>query len=278
MYLLNGVRKHCIEFSDRGFQYGDGLFETIEVFNGLPVFLKQHLQRMSKGCEKLLIPMPDIEIIRKEAFQLAQRSASKQAVLKLIVTRGSGGRGYRQPEIIHPTRLLSLHPFPDYPESFKQQGISIRFCNTRLGINPALSGIKHMNRLEQVIARSEWNSPEIQEGLMLDINGNVIEGTMTNIFLVKENCLYTPVIDQCGIEGILRNIVISEAQKNQIQLVEKALSKKDLKAADELFVTNSIVGIWPVKQLEEQRYALGPLTKRIQKLLLAFKQEDIHAR
>jgi len=277
MYLLNGETKHCIEFSDRGFQYGDGLFETIEVLNGIPVFLNQHLQRLSKGCKKLLIPIPDIEIFRKEAFQLAQSSASKQAVLKLIVTRGSGGRGYRQPEIIHPTRLFSLHPFPDYPESYKQQGINIRFCNTRLGINPTLSGIKHMNRLEQVVARSEWNSSEIQEGLMLDINGNIIEGTMSNIFLVKENILYTPTIEQCGVEGIVRNIVISEAQKNQVYIVEKTLSKEDIKSADELFVTNSIIGIWPVKQLEEQRYAIGPLTQHLQKLLLAFRQEDIHA-
>jgi len=277
MYLLNGETKHCIEFSDRGFQYGDGLFETIEVLNGIPVFLNQHLQRLSKGCEKLLIPIPDIEIFRKEAFQLAQSSASKQAVLKLIVTRGSGGRGYRQPEIIHPTRLFSLHPFPDYPESYKRQGINIRFCNTRLGINPALSGIKHMNRLEQVVARSEWNSSEIQEGLMLDINGNIIEGTMSNIFLVKENVLYTPTIEQCGVEGIVRNIVISEAQKNQVYVVEKTLSKEDIKSADELFVTNSIIGIWPVKQLKEQRYAIGPLTQHLQKLLLAFRQEDIHA-
>ena len=276
MYLLNGETKHCIEFSDRGFQYGDGLFETIEVLNGIPVFLNQHFQRLSKGCEKLLIPMPDIDIIRKEAFQLAQSSVSKQAVLKLIVTRGSGGRGYRQPETIHPTRLFSLHPYPGYPESFKQQGINLRFCNTRLGINPALSGIKHLNRLEQVMARSEWNSPEIQEGLMLDINGNVIEGTMSNIFLVKENSLYTPVIEQCGVEGVLRNIVIAEARKNQMQVVEKTLSKEDVKSADEVFVTNSIVGIWPVKQLEKKKYLLGPITKRMQQLLLAFKQEEVH--
>jgi len=276
MYLLNGESKHCIEFSDRGFQYGDGLFETIEVLNGTPVFLNQHLQRLSKGCEKLLIPMPDIEIIRKEAFQLAQNSISKQAVLKLIMTRGSGGRGYRQPEIIHPTRLFSLHPFPDHPESFKQQGITLRFCNTRLGLNPALSGIKHMNRLEQVMARSEWNSPEIQEGLMLDIDDNVIEGTMSNVFLVKENTLYTPVIEQCGVEGVLRNIVIAEARKIQVKVIEKTLSKEDIKSADELFVTNSIIGMWPVKQLEHQKYALGPLTKRMQGLLLAFKQEEVH--
>ena len=277
MYLLNGESRHCLEFSDRGFQYGDGLFETIEVLNGIPVFLNQHLQRLSKGCKKLLIPMPDIGIIRKEALQLAQSATSKQAVLKLIVTRGSGGRGYRQPETIHPTRLLSLHPFPDYPERFNQQGIAVRFCSTRLGMNPALSGIKHMNRLEQVIARSEWNSSEFQEGLMLDMNGNVIEGTMSNVFIVKENVLYTPIIEQCGVDGIIRNIVISEARKNQIGLEEKTLNKEDIKSADELFVTNSIVGIWPVKQLAEQKYAIGPLIRHVQQLLLAFKQEDIHA-
>lgn len=274
MYLLNGERKHSIEFSDRGFQYGDGLFETIEILDGTPVFLNQHLQRLSKGCERLLIPTPDLAILRQEALQIASQSKNAQAVLKLIVTRGSGGRGYRQPETIHATRLLSLHPFPSYPESLKQQGITVRFCRTRLGLNPALAGIKHLNRLEQVLARAEWDSADIQEGLMLDIADNVIEGTMSNVFIVKNHCLITPQISQCGVEGILRNIVIRLAKNNQINVVERPVKQQELMAAEEIFVTNSIIGIWPVKQLEDQRYAIGSLYKRLQSLFLAFKQKE----
>ena len=272
MYLLNGESKHTIEISDRGFQYGDGLFETIEVLNGTPVFLNQHLQRLFKGCQRLLLPIPDPDTLRKEAFQLSQGETS--AVLKLIVTRGSGGRGYRQPETIQPTRLLSLHPFPEYPESFKQQGITVRFCANLLGLNPSLAGIKHMNRLEQVLARAEWDSPEIQEGLMLDINGNVIEGTMSNLFMVKDQVLYTPTIEQCGVEGVLRNILISLAKQKQMKLIEKRISKEELLSADELFVTNSIIGIWPIKQVETQHFKIGSITHKLQSLFSTFKHEE----
>jgi 4-amino-4-deoxychorismate lyase len=274
MYLLNGESKHTIELSDRGFQYGDGVFETIEVLNGTPVFLNQHMHRLFKGCDRLLIPCPDKEILKKEAFQLAKGSPS--AVLKLIITRGSGGRGYRQPDTIQPTRLFSLHPFPDYPETFSLHGINARFCDTRLGLNPCLAGIKHMNRLEQVMARSEWNHEDVQEGLMMDINGNVVEGTMSNVFVVKQNVLYTPAIEQCGVEGILRDIVIWLAKKQQIKVIEKTMTKVEILSADELFVTNSIIGIWPIKKIDKQTYDVGLLTQQLQSLFLAFKQEEFH--
>ena len=274
MYLLNGESKHCIEFSDRGFQYGDGLFETIEIFNGIPVFLDQHLQRLDTGCKKLLIPAPDIDLLKKEAYQLAKGSA--RAVLKLIVTRGSGGRGYRQPEPIQATRLFSLHPFPDYPESLFQQGINAIFCATRLGLNPMLAGIKHMNRLEQVLARAEWTSANIHEGIMMDNEGRVIEGTMSNLFIVKDNCLYTPTIEQSGVNGILRNIIINLAIENQIPLIEKTLLKQDVVTADEVFVTNSIIGIWPVKQIDTQAFQVGKITEALQQLLSTFKQQVIN--
>ncbi|MCF6202690.1 MAG: aminodeoxychorismate lyase [Methylococcaceae bacterium] len=275
MFLLNGEKKHCIEFSDRGFQYGDGLFETIEIINGKPLFFKQHIQRLLKGCQKLLIPPPDLEIITKEAFQFSHESS--HAVLKLIVTRGAGGRGYRQPDSISPTRLFSLHSFPKHPESYKCQGVNVRFCSNTLGINPILAGIKHMNRLEQIIARAEWNTSDFQEGLMMDIHGCVIEGTMSNLFIVKDNILYTPLIDQCGVEGILRNILIVTAKKNKIKVIEKVITKKEIVNADELFMTNSIIGIWPIKQLEKQQFNVGILTTKLQHLFLQCRQREIES-
>lgn len=276
MYLLNGESKHCIDFSDRGFQYGDGLFETIEIVNGTPVFLNQHLRRLAKGCQRLLIPAPDLATLKKEAFQLSQ--GLTHAVLKLIVTRGSGGRGYRQPETIQANRVFSVHPYPDYSENFITQGINIRFCKARLGLNPNLAGIKHMNRLEQVLARAEWDCPDIQEGLMLDINGQVIEGTMSNVFLINDNGLYTPEIAQCGVRGIVRDIIIQLANTQGIPVIEKTISKDEIYAADEVFVTNSIIGIWPVKQIEGQCYEIGLLTRKLQSLFLVFKQQDMYDR
>ncbi len=275
MYLLNGESKQTLNFSDRGFQYGDGLFETIEVKNGTPLFLEQHLQRLLKDCQRLLIPAPDLKLLKEEAFQLAHGSDS--AVLKLIITRGTGGRGYRQPDKISPTRLLSLYPFPQYPADFFYTGITARFCCTRLGLNPALAGIKHLNRLEQVIARAEWNTADIQEGIMLDFNNHIIEGTMSNIFLVKDQVLYTPLIEHCGVEGILKKIISTLAKENDIEIIETNISKEQVFSADELFLTNSIIGIWPIKQLETQSYKIGKLTKTLQSLFLALKQEQSHA-
>jgi len=137
MTLVNGIPQEHIELSDRGFQYGDGLFETIAVKQGHPTFLSRHLNRLSEGCNRLLIPTPCQELLLTEVKELVTNS--KNAILKIIITRGSGGRGYRQPDNINSTRVLSLHPFPEYPTVFKEQGISIRFCNTRLWFKPYIS-------------------------------------------------------------------------------------------------------------------------------------------
>lgn len=262
MYLLNGQSKHSIDVSDRGLQYGDGLFETIAVLNKKPLFLDLHLARLHLGCKRLLIPMPDANLLRREAKELAIQS--DQAVMKLIVTRGGGGRGYRQPENIQPTRLFSLHPQPDYPENFQSEGVSIRFCQHRLGLNPALAGIKHLNRLEQVLARAEWQGNTIQEGLMLDIQGNIIEGTMSNVFYVRNQTVYTPRIEQSGVAGILRAIIIDLTKQLSVEVIEKNILPDELLHADEMFVSNSIIGIWPVKKLEQRVFSIGSITKKLQ--------------
>lgn len=272
MFLLNGERRQCIDVLDRGFQYGDGLFETIEVVDGKPLFLKRHLERLEAGCRRLLIPTPDMANLVEEASRIS--SSSKRAVLKLIVTRGCGGRGYRQPAEISPTRLFSIHPFPEYPACFQTEGITARFCELRLAINPALAGIKHMNRLEQILARAEWQDDGIQEGLMLNSEGHVIEGTMTNLFMVNEGVLYTPVLTECGVKGIVRQIVIELAARHGLAVNEAVFDKDALLGADEIFVTNSVIGIWPVKQLESQAFTVGPLTKKLQGLLDAERNSE----
>ena len=216
MMLVNGECREHIEISDRGFQYGDGLFETIAVTNGQPVFLDRHIDRLNAGCRRLYIPFPGAELLALEAQKLCRHSS--KAVLKLILTRGSGGRGYRQPDVIQTTRVLSLHPFPDYPDSYKEQGITARFCDTRLGLNPALAGIKHLNRLEQIMARAEWTDPDIQEGIMLDMNEHVIEGTMTNLFYIKNDTLYTSSLKLAGVAGIMRGIIMAMSSEHDLSV------------------------------------------------------------
>lgn len=273
MILINGEENSTLNFSDRGLQYGDGLFETIEVKNGQALFLKQHLDRLSKGCQKLLIPFNNISELKKEIETVI--SDQEHAVLKVLITRGVGGRGYQLPEAIKPTRIVSLHPFPQFPDSYKTQGVNVRFCNSRLGLNPNLARIKHLNRLEQVMARSEWHGSDYQEGLMLDINDNVIEGTMSNFFLVKNNCLYTAKLDQCGIKGIIRDIVFQAAADLQIKIVETQVQVQQCYEADELFLSNSVIGIWPIKQLQQQACKIGSVTQRITQWFEQYKDQGL---
>ncbi|WP_415880006.1 aminodeoxychorismate lyase [Methylomonas sp. TEB] len=273
MFLLNGEHRHCVDVSDRGFQYGDGLFETIEVLQGKPLFFDRHLTRLAEGCRRLRIPMPDAVLLETEARQLCE--SSERAVLKLIVTRGSGGRGYRQPEQVIPTRLFSLHPYPDYPLQLQTDGIAARFCEQRLSLNPSLAGIKHMNRLEQILARAEWQDDSIQEGLMLDTQDQVVEGTMSNLFIVKSGSLYTPPLGQCGVAGIVRQLIMAFAQCSKLPLFEQAIDQTAVLQADELFVSNSVIGIWPIKRLEAQVFSVGAITRHLQDLLNAARMAEV---
>ncbi|MDD5460114.1 MAG: aminodeoxychorismate lyase [Methylococcales bacterium] len=280
MILVNGEYKAHVEISDRGFQYGDGLFETIAVNNGQAVFLDRHLARLERGCRRLNIPFPGIELLSLEAKTLYQDS--NKAVLKLIVTRGPGGRGYRQPDIIQPTRVLSLHPFPSFPDSslgtFKcaheEQGIAVRFCNTRLGLNPALAGIKHLNRLEQVLARAEWGDPDIQEGIMLDMAENVIEGTMSNLFYVKNDILYTASLELAGVAGVMRGIIMALSAEHALPVIEHSFMKEELLSADEVFISNSLIGIWPINKIGNTHFSVGLKTRQIQTWLHQFKNNN----
>jgi len=191
-----------------------------------------------------------------------------------MLTRGIGGRGYRQPETIKITRYIALHPYPDYPESYKSKGISARFCETRLGLNPLLAGLKHNNRLEQVLARSEWQD-EVQEGLMLNLHDEVIEGTMSNLFIVKNQQIMTAQITQSGVNGIMRQIIIEQFKKLRNAVKETTLSIEDVLQADELFVTNSVIGVWPISRLEDKSYVIGDVTQQVMSFLSAAKAQDI---
>lgn len=260
MVLINGKHQQTLDIADRGLQYGDGLFETIKVTNGESIHLAKHLQRLRDGCERLLIPCPDLALLTQEAKLLSQPQYT--AVLKIIVTRGEGGRGYRQPDIIEATRILSLHPYPDYPVQHKQQGIVTRFCKTRLGLNPALAGIKHLNRLEQVLARAEWQDSNIQEGLMLDHCNRVIEGTMSNLFFIKNDTLFTSPLNYSGIAGIQRQQILQLAAANHIPVKEHYFMQDELLNADAAFVTNSIIGLWPIRQIAQKQFKIHDITRQ----------------
>lgn len=265
MILINGQPTGQIDARDRGLHYGDGLFETIAVRDGRPQLWDRHLARLTAGCERLRLPAPDAALLAAEAAQLCDGVA--QGVLKIILTRGVGGRGYAIPHADAATaagrmsRILIRLPAPDYPATHYRDGVAVRLCELRLGDAPALAGIKHLNRLEQVLARSEWSDPGIAEGLMRDAEGAVIEGTMSNLFIVRTGGLETPELTRCGVAGVMRGRIIDRARELGLAVTERRLMPADLAAADECFLCNSLIGIWPVRRIDDNVLPVGPLTR-----------------
>lgn len=265
MMLIDGKEGDLISASDRGLLYGDGLFETIAVHNGTPQLWSLHMRRLHDGCRRLGIAIPDSDLLRQEAERVC--TGARRAVLKVIITRGSGGRGYRIPQPSTPRRIVVSHPWPDYPQRYYREGIRARLCTTPLAVNPLLAGMKHLNRLEQVMARSEWDDPEIAEGIMLDTAGNLVEGTMSNLFLVRQGTLVTPPVEQCGVAGVMREHVLSLAEQMGIPSEIARLGIRDLEQADEVFFTNSIIGIWPLRQLRDIAWQCGPVTQHLMQVV-----------
>lgn len=250
--LVNGQRTSLLDVHDRGLQFGDGLFETIAVRAGRPCLWKRHMRRLQAGADRLSIDLPPLEQLHEEALQLSKGQAD--AVLKLIVTRGPGRRGYRVPDSCRSTRILMRSAAPEYPTDWQRTGVRVQLCSTPLGINPALAGIKHLNRLEQVMARAEWSAPFIAEGLVSDIDGNIIEGTASNLFVQQGSQMITPRLERCGVQGVLRGLVMDCATEKNCPIQESTLTIGDLLAADALYLTNSIIGVWRVRFLDDHEY------------------------
>lgn len=263
--LINGRETDQLPVLDRGFQYGDGLFETIHILAGKLQYWPQHMERLSDGCRQLKIPFPELSVLQSEAESLC--GGMSQGVLKITITRGMGGRGYAADESAKETRVLASFSAPQYPKECWSEGVTVKLCKTRLGLNPALAGVKHLNRLEQVLARSEWNSSEVHEGLMLDINDNVIEGIMSNVFSVRAGELYTPDLSLCGVKGIMREQIIKLAKQLGITVNETQMNLDTLYQSDELFLCNSLIGVWPVRKLESHMFTLGPISRQMGDIL-----------
>lgn len=262
--LVNGVAVDTVSVRDRGFQYGDGLFETIAVHRGVSLLWERHVQRLRAGALRLGMSPPEPALLRAEADQLCR--GIERGVLKIILTRGIATRGYRSETSATPTRVLSLSPWPEHPSSWSVAGVAARLCQTRLAAQPRLAGLKHLNRLEQVLARAEWGD-DYAEGLMLDESGNLIEGTATNVFLVEAGALHTPEVLRCGVEGIMRAAVLELATGLGIACRVGLVTPIQLERADEVFLTNSLIGLWPVQRIDHRSYTIGQTTRKIQQAL-----------
>lgn len=276
--LINGQSEQSVPVTDRGLAYGHGLFETITLNQNTAIAWIAHLGRLKADAERLLIPLPEkIDLLLEQDLAKLlslQAVIPDRSVLKITITRGCGGRGYAVDDSVSINRIVQLNPFPHYPDKPSENGISLRLCATRLAISPQLAGIKHLNRLEQVLARSEWHGSGFREGLVLDAEGFLAEGTMSNLFWCQNGILYTPELDRCGVNGIVRQRIIAIAQEQGITLVIGRFRPECLNAADEIFVCNSVIGIWPVIETvinEDDAFSgsIGPVTLKLQSSLAA---------
>ncbi|SDL71519.1 4-amino-4-deoxychorismate lyase [Modicisalibacter muralis] len=230
-----------IPFDDRGFAYGDGLFETVLVRDGEPLLWEAHMERLARGCVRLGFVGPE----RAMLDTLPAQAGQGLHVLKLVVTRGRGGRGYLPPADPQPSLRWQFSAFAPHQERWRE-GIRVRLCRLRLAIQPCLAGLKHLNRLENVLARQEWNDPDIAEGLLCDSAGRLVEATCMNLFWQRDGRWETPRLDACGVAGTLRAALLAERP-----IAEVAMDTDELAGVDALWLGNSVQGVWPVARLDD---------------------------
>ncbi len=274
--LVNGKFTDKLSIFDRGLAYGDGFFETMRwklSFDKemlLVEFWNRHIERLRKGCEQIKINFPEKKILDKYKSKLIKKVREikmQSGVLKVIITRGSGGRGYKYENGMVPNIIFIITTLPNLDKTLYQKGVKIKICKSKISRNPDLAGLKHLNRLDSVMARSEWNDNEIFEGLILDDNENVLEGTMSNIFSLKSGVLRTPIIKESGIRGVMRDIIIDKFSSEFNVIHETILNLDELMCSDSIFITNSIIKVLPVSLIEKKRFDVNEKVKILTKKL-----------
>ena len=256
--LVDGVPAAQVAADDRGLAYGDGVFETLRWCGDAAPLWPRHRERLALACERLRMPVPDLDLCGHEVARVA--AGLSRAVVKLIVTRGTGARGYAPARGPACTRIVRALPAPDWAASEYDEGIVLRWCATPLGLNPALAGVKHLNRLEQVLARAEWDDPAIAEGLCRDIEGRVVCATAANLFARVDGRWITPALTRCGVAGVLRGLILERAPAATVEV--RDMLPAELERATEVFVCNSVRGVRPVRRIGQRDYAVGAATRQ----------------
>ena len=270
--LINGEFSNQVSVIDRGLSYGDGLFETmswsyLEDKKILGVeFWNRHLERIKEGCSVMKIKLPPTKILKNYKEKILRECLKKginNGVLKILITRGVGGRGYKFEKDILPTIIFLSFPSRKIDKEILNKGVKLRFCKFPIFENPMLAGLKHLNRIDSVIARSEWQDDEFFDGVMFDNSENIIDGTMTNLFFSKNKVLYTPMIKNSGINGIMRQVVIDNAKLFFSDVCEIEIKKNVISTFDEMFVTNSVIKILPVTHLGNKEFKITEATRKM---------------
>jgi 4-amino-4-deoxychorismate lyase len=269
MLWRDGVAQPSDARLDRGLEFGDGLFETIAVIEGRPRLLERHLERLALGCARLGIEVPPCAPLGDELVAAARRPGT--GLLKLLVTRGDGGGGYGADPAARARRWLAALPARERPPVYARDGVAVRLLATRLAEQPLLAGLKHLNRLEQVLARRELDAgPAAQEGLLRDVHGRLVCGTMSNVYAVLDHRLVTPALGRAGVAGVMRAALLDAWRAAGAAIEVRDVEPAELDGASELFLSNALIGVWPVASLGARRFAPGPYARQAQAWIAGF--------
>lgn len=262
--LVDGQPGTTVSASDRGLNYGDGLFETMRLHAGGVPLLARHLDRLRAGCARLGLPYPGDAALEADVARLAGVGLA-EGVVRLLLTRGDGGRGYAPPPGATGRRIAALHTLPPPgPEA-----LSLGICETRLGHSPALGGLKHLGRLEQVLAAGEVAAAGWDEGLMLDESDRLIEATRHNVFFVRDGRVLTPPLNGCGVVGVMRGLILETLMAVGVAGGEAPLRYHELHEIKGMFLCNAVVGVRPVRQLAGRVLARGAVPGALREGLVA---------
>ena len=268
-WISNGLVTEGVSIDDRGFQYGDGLFETIAIRNGAPRLWQFHIDRLTKGCELLGIKTPaEAELSEGVTHALRQSGVpAAYAVVKIIVSPGAGLRGYGRAFADSPAVFFRAFPAAPLPLKSYKDGIDTVICRTRLASDSATAGLKTLNRMEQVLARSEFIETDVFEGLTMDADEHIICGTMSNVFFVTDKSISTPPLNRCGVEGVMRRHVIETLKEQGFNITIQPYPVSELERTDEVFLSNSQFGLVPVKSCANTRWPVGEITQNVMSIL-----------
>ncbi|KAF0811723.1 Aminodeoxychorismate lyase [Andreprevotia sp. IGB-42] len=271
--LVNGKAKDALSLADRAFQFGDGVFRTLKMVDGgVPFWLRQ-LDRLTHDAAVLGIEAPSASDWLADMAWLHKQGV-RDAALKFIVTRGESQRGYAYPDVVKPNRIAQAAPLPVYADVLFSEGATVRWCDTRTSWQPRLAGIKHLNRLENVLARNEWRDSAIFEGLMCDRDGAVVEGVMSNILLLEGKSLVTPKLETGGVSGVMRGVALEAAARLNWAVSENNVTPERLLRANRVWLCNSLAGIVPVRALAGRHWEPHAADLQLQEVITKMATEE----
>lgn len=253
MFLINGLEQDTLPASDRAIQFGDGCFTTARILDGEVCLLEAHIRRLQHASETLMIPFRLWDALRQEMCQLA--SGKPGGVLKVIISRGSGGRGYSAAACLNPTRILSVSAYPAHYSRWREDGVTLTLSPIRLGRNPMLAGLKHLNRLEQVLIRTQLEQTDADEALVLDSEGFITECCAANLFWRQGEEVFTPSLENAGVNGLMRQFCLERLARSGFRVVEVSAGEAALQTADEVIICNALMPVVPVRAYGHQRWS-----------------------